>query len=632
MIDGTMSSPSAHLLLEVGDRSWPLHDGDVIGRLGTVGGDTLRQYDVLSRQHLRVEHTAGRWQVVLMPNVGNETLCNGRDMSPGVAVVIAEPCEIQVVTLTLRLMLVKPSVHEEHPAALLTLDDQLCVAWRNAMAATLLGNDLPPGTDFLPLIETGAAMQLRRVLTALRDGSALEECEAALHPGGGTPWIALRATRSGDRVLLALREITRERQQRETVKQAASRLESKVGALTVLLTAKAFADGDLAAALPLLVEDAAALLDDTEVSAWLPKPVISRAPDGPLKFTCWAIAGTPQASTGTGAEFKEVPPRGEVPPAKLAALRGEGLLRENAVSAWLEPLDQHGLLVFQRTDTARVWTEPDARLMGLAAALGRQLFANVQRGEVLETLRTREANLSAELADAAQYVERRLPAVLTKGHAQVDWVYKPCGRLGGDTFQYEWLDGERFAISIVDVMGHGSKAALHALSLSQTLKLLLARGAGDDPAAWLTALNREFPMKENQDLLWTMWCGLYDSTSHTLRHASGGHPPALLCQEGKVESLATGGPVLGAMEEAEYRSASTILRGTAKLFLFTDGAYEFPLANGETGTLEDFTSAVQDAARMEGGECDYLKTRAAALCAEAGFPDDFTVVRATFTR
>lgn len=627
-----MSSPSAHLMLEVGDRSWPLHDGDIIGRLGTVGGDALRQYDVLSRQHLRVEHVSGRWQIVLLPNVGNETLCNGTEMTPGMPVTVTEVCEIQVVTLTLRLTLTAPAATEEHPAALITLDDQLCIAWRNAMAATLLKNELPSGTDFLPLIETGAAMRLRRVLSGLREGAALEECETALHPGEGAPWIALRATRSGDRVLLALRDVTRERQHRESVKQATARLETKIGALTVLLTAKAFVDGDLAAALPLLVEDAAALLDDTEVSAWLPKSPASRTVDAPLKFTCWAVAGAANPATGGGVEFSQMPARGEVPPAKLAALRGEGLLREDAVSAWLEPLENHGLLVFQRKDSARVWTEPDARLISLAAALGRQLFSNVQRGEVLETLRTREASLSAELADAAQYVERRLPAVITKGPVQVDWVYLPCGRLGGDTFSYEWLDGERFAISIVDVMGHGSKAALHALSLSQTLKLLLARGAGDDPAAWLTALNREFPMKANQDLLWTMWCGLYDSSSHTLRHASGGHPPALLCQGGKVEALATGGPVLGAMEDAEYHSASTILRGTAKLFLYTDGAYEFPLANDDTGTLEDFTSAVQDAARMDAGECGYLKTRAAALCAEEMFPDDFTVVRATFTR
>jgi hypothetical protein len=35
---------------------------------------------------------------------------------------------------------------------------------------------------------------------------------------------------------------------------------------------------------------------------------------------------------------------------------------------------------------------------------------------------------------------------------------------------------------------------------------------------------------------------------------------------------------------------------------------------------------------MKEGECGFLKTRAAGLCADPGFPDDFTIVRARFAR
>ncbi len=250
----------------------------------------------------------------------------------------------------------------------------------------------------------------------------------------------------------------------------------------------------------------------------------------------------------------------------------------------------------------------------------------------MQELQSRETALSTELSEAAQYAELRLPAVITKGHVLVDWVYQPCGRLGGDTFGYEWVDDQRFAIYIADVMGHGSKAALHALSLSQSLKLLLARGADPDPASWLSALNNEFPMKDNQDLLWTMWCGLYDCQSRTMRHASGGHPPALLCHGDKTEEVNSPGPVLGAMEDAAYRSESVIVPKDAKLFLFTDGVYEFPTAEKDAGTLADFTAAVAGAAGMGKGECAFLKTRAAGLCTEPNFPDDFTIVRAQFAR
>jgi hypothetical protein len=48
--------------------------------------------------------------------------------------------------------------------------------------------------------------------------------------------------------------------------------------------------------------------------------------------------------------------------------------------------------------------------------------------------------------------------------------------------------------------------------------------------------------------------------------------------------------------------------------------------------LADFTAAVSEAAGMKQGECAFLKTRAAGLCAVPDFPDDFTIVRARFAR
>jgi serine phosphatase RsbU (regulator of sigma subunit) len=630
----SQSSTDARLTLEIEGHSWPLKDGDVIGRLGTVGGEALRGYDLLSRQHLRVEHKPGRWQITLLPKAGNETLCNDVPMIVGEPVPITGNCEIHVVTLVLRLALDAPTapVEAEYPVALVKLDKDLRLAWRNRAATQLLHDDLAAGTEFLRLLETGATLRLRYALLGLREGAELEECEVASQTEDGNPWIALRAARSGGELLLSLRDVTLERQQRAAVKQAGGRLDAKVGALATLLTAKSFVDGDLAAALPLLVQDAAELLDDTSVSAWLPSPAASRTGGASLALICRAVAGTMHAPIGLEVVLAKWPPRGEATPAMLAALQASGVIEATNGSAWLEPMQEHGLLVFQRGDAARSWMAPEIRLISLAVALGRQLFANAQRRDATETLQSRESDLSTELSEAAQYMECRLPAVLTKGHVEVDWIYQPCGRLGGDTFGYEWLDDQKFAIYIADVMGHGSKAALHALSLAQTLKLLLARRADPDPASWLASLNTEFPMKANQDLLWTMWCGIYDRRTRTLRHASGGHPPALLCHDGKVEELNSPGPVLGAMEDAIYSSAKATLPENAKLFLFTDGVYEFPTAEGETGTLADFTEAVRGAGGMKQGECAFLKTRAAGLCADPDFPDDFTIVRARFAR
>lgn len=629
-----MSMTDSRLTLEIEGQAWVLKDGDVIGRLGTVGGEALRRYDVLSRQHLKVTLKDGQWQIALMPKTGNETLCEGEPMTLGIPVTIGRTCEIQVVTLMMHLTLEDGAPEAEHPAALVTLDKNLHVTWSNRAAAKLLRHELALGTDFLPLLETGATLRVRYALMGLKDGVELEEAEVASRTEDGTPWLVIRAVRNGESLLLALRDVTQERQQGMLVKQAADRLEAKMGALTTLLTAEAFVDGDIAVALPLLVQHAAELLEDTRVSAWLPASRVGtqRTESTPLPFIRRAVAGAGAAAIGDAASLASWPEGGEVSAKRMETLREAGLLDEATTSVWIELLESHGMLVFQKSGTESAWLDFETRLIGLAVALGRQLFSNAERREVLETMQAHDAALSVELTEAEQYVEHRLPAALTKGAVEVDWLYKPCGRLGGDIFGYEWLDENRFAIYIADVMGHGVRSSLHALSLSQTLKLLLARGAGDDPAAWLTALNKEFPMKTHEGLLWTMWCGLYDRRTRALRHASGGHPPALLCQGSKVTELSSEGPVLGAMEEAPYHSIIASVPAGSKLFLFTDGVYEFPVADGDTGTLADFTQAVGAAAGMAKEECAYLKTRAAALCTEPEFPDDFTIVRARFAR
>jgi serine phosphatase RsbU (regulator of sigma subunit) len=629
----TTAESDTQLMLQVEGRTWPLLHGSIIGRQGTVGGAALRKYDVLSRQHLHVESEpeSGRWHVTLMPKVGNETFCNGEIMVEGQPVIVHDTCEIHVVSLTMRITVVRASAKgREHPTALVTLDKHLRVEWHNDTATRLLGQALAPGVDFLQLLEKSIALRLRYALLALKEGAEMREVDAGMSASDGAAWIALRAVRSEGKLLLSLREATRDRQQREAVKQAAGKLDIKVRTLTTLLTAKPFVDGDLASALPLLVRDAAELLDATEVSAWLPAIRSPHATETTLTYTRRAIAGVEVAAVGKEARLKKIPERGEVLPSALSTLRSAGLLGEEAASAWLEPLDEHALLVFQRNDITRAWEDSEMRLAGLTAALGRQLFANVQRREAMEELQKREAISSSELGDAAQYVESRFPQVISEGSALVDWVYEPCERLGGDTFGYEWLDEQHFVIYVADVMGHGSKAALHGLSLSQTMKLFLARRTDVDPATWLSALNNAFPMSANLDLLWTMWCGVFDTSTRILRHACGGHPPGLLCHEGKFQSLTAGGPVLGAIEDVEYTSETTEVPEGAKLFLFSDGAYEFPLANGSTGTFEDFSAAVDGAARMDSGECAYLKIRAAGLCADSKFPDDFTIVRVQF--
>ena len=214
----------------------------------------------------------------------------------------------------------------------------------------------------------------------------------------------------------------------------------------------------------------------------------------------------------------------------------------------------------------------------------------------------------------------------------MEWIHRPCGQLGGDVFGYEWLDEDRFVIYIVDVVGHGIGASLLAVSIVNNIRIGIAGHEPwvEDPSSLLQTLNGKFQMEQQGNLTWTMWCGVFDRTTRLIRYASGGHPPAVLVTSSGFVELSAEGIFLGGMPDASYESERATVPHGAKLFICTDGAYEFPLSDGREGAFSDFARAAGDTWAMATGECVFLHKRAAALCAESEFPDDFTIIRAKF--
>lgn len=630
-----MTERTPSLVLEVAGHSWPLHHGDVIGRLGNVGGEVLRAHSVLSRRHLRVTLEGGQWRVTLLPGATNVTLLDGRPLSAGEPEVLAAVSVITVDTLQFRIRALTPTGGEatmpaRHPIGLVTLDELLHVRAANDFARDLLGERMEEGVDFTTFFDAHGGIVLRHELAQLATGAETGEIE--LPSPTSARWFSVRFHREGARLHGVLRDTTEEHLHRESVQAAESRLLARTEALEALLSAPFFREGDLPAALPLLMEHAVAVMGEVRLSVWVEEG------QGSFRAVAMSHPGGRQAIGTSVPKPGDMLRAGELGAPQIKALQKAGvvsaagaevLVLEARVQLRAEPAA--AFIIFEQ-EHARGWPAPARKLAQLIVSLLQQAFDNSQRSDTLQRLKAQEAASAGELAEASSYIEKRLPQPMAQGPVQVEWVYRPCGRLGGDMLGYEWIDDDHFALYIVDVMGHGSKASLHALSLAQTLRLLLARQGPErgDPAQWLAALNAEFPMKKNQDLLWTMWCGVFNKRTRELRYSSGGHPPALLLLAGACRPLSTDGPVLGALEEAKYQSAVVGVPEAASLFLYTDGVYEFPTAREKAGTLDDFIEAVCGVRNMEHGECAFLQARAAALCLEPEFPDDFTIVRARF--
>jgi hypothetical protein len=242
-----------------------------------------------------------------------------------------------------------------------------------------------------------------------------------------------------------------------------------------------------------------------------------------------------------------------------------------------------------------------------------------------------EEELTAELRRAADYVRAILPEPVADGPVRTDWCFVPCARLGGDAFGYQFLDDDTFAGFVLDVSGHGIGSAMHAANVANTLRRRALPGVDfRDPVQVASGLNAVFPMEAHNDLMLTIWYFVYDLPSRTLRFCAAGHHPSLLIAGPEASSLWHRGPAIGMLPNGTWTAGMVAVPPMARLYLFSDGAFEIVDFHGRAWTIDDLR-------RLIVGTVDAMPLSAHAIwdAVRAAVPsgpleDDFSVLAVTF--
>ncbi|GAA2705470.1 PP2C family protein-serine/threonine phosphatase [Actinoplanes palleronii] len=179
--------------------------------------------------------------------------------------------------------------------------------------------------------------------------------------------------------------------------------------------------------------------------------------------------------------------------------------------------------------------------------------------------------------------------------------YLPAGQetmVGGDWYHAAELRDGTVLLAVGDVAGHGTQAASNMAQLRHALRALTV--VDSDPATLLTNLNRltcELE-RETPELAATAVIARFDPFRQELTWAQAGHPPPLLCRNGRTVPLARpAGPMLGVLEDARYGSAVTAFLPSDVLLLYTDGLIEYRGQSLDAG-LDAVIAAVDDAVRI----------------------------------
>ncbi len=272
--------------------------------------------------------------------------------------------------------------------------------------------------------------------------------------------------------------------------------------------------------------------------------------------------------------------------------------------------------------------------------------ATIAHGEAVEDqlaesnilLQRTQSRLEEELNEASHYARSILPAPRAE-QPSTEWYFEPSTELGGDAFGYHHVDADHFAVYLIDVCGHGIGAALLAATVINVLRTQAMSSADfADPSSVLAALNDAFPMEHQNNMFFTIWYGVHDRRTDTLRYSSGGHPPAILLSPGPgpsgnrepapAELLASKGNVaIGTFPDLRFPARTTTIRPGDQLLVYSDGAYEIPVADGRMLSQQDLV----DFARADGGrEPEDIYRWVRSHNGEGALPDDFSVVKVRF--
>ena len=149
----------------------------------------------------------------------------------------------------------------------------------------------------------------------------------------------------------------------------------------------------------------------------------------------------------------------------------------------------------------------------------------------------------------------------------------PAREVGGDFYDFFFIDDNRFCFAIGDVSGKGVPASLFMAVTTTLFRTTAARVSRPDEILFL--LNRELCRGNESCMFVTVFCAILDTRTGEVEYSNGGHNLPYFVSHAETRPLKnTGGIALGFTQDVTYRSEKIMLRAGDGLFLYTDGVTE----------------------------------------------------------
>lgn len=198
---------------------------------------------------------------------------------------------------------------------------------------------------------------------------------------------------------------------------------------------------------------------------------------------------------------------------------------------------------------------------------------NELKGMIEQEKHRMEKELEFAKAIQSSALPSTFPAFPNRKDIEIYASMDTAKEVGGDFYDFYFVDETHFAIQIADVSGKGIPAAMFMMRSKTIIKDLVENGM--DIAEAFTKANKALCEGNDQDMFVTAWLGVIDTETGHLEYVNAGHNPPLILKDNKFEYLKSrAGFVLAGLEDFEYKKKEIDLNKGDAIYLYTDGVTE----------------------------------------------------------
>ncbi len=187
-----------------------------------------------------------------------------------------------------------------------------------------------------------------------------------------------------------------------------------------------------------------------------------------------------------------------------------------------------------------------------------------------------EKRIEQELEFARTIQDSVLPKNFTfpRNDFEIYATMNPAREVGGDFYDFFFVDQNRIALVIADVSGKGIPAALFMMRAKTAIRGLAESGL--EPAAVLARANSTLCEGNDAEMFVTVWLGVIDLRTGRMKCANAGHEyPAVKRAGGGYELIKDRhGLALAAMDGMKYKEYELQMNPGDRIFVYTDGVPE----------------------------------------------------------